>query len=471
MTFDIKKFFEKKNMQLFYVLNILFIYLCFVFERKILDAFYLWIISFVFYLFTTYLYKKTRSISYKFTLIFLTVCIMLTLPGYTNGTILELLYFFLNISLILLILFTLVKIYDYKLEENLSIFKIKKINNNEKPNLYFLYLIFIIIILLIVNYWMFQNKIGITGIPSTKLFFKLTGILSIFFKYVIPIVLFYFFLKIKNKSFFLITILFAYGIYLGTSTASRSASVLITAGPVFYYYNNKKWFLFIYTVILSAIMFEFITLSREYTYATSYLYDLIKNENINLFYIMINTFNNLDISNIFKYPYYVFDRLLGIESLLFGYKSSVAIDLNYFETWKMTIGLSYTDYYTNFLNLLNFEQTGRVHKGGTTNLNMNFFYLTLISSKNSFFGTFLFCLTYLIFTSILDLGTLNIKRKYNLKKNYVNFFLIILMIIFLINPQYFANKFLFIFILVLFFYISPEVIQIKKLFKFFKIGY
>ena len=60
MTFDIKKFFEIKNMQLFYFLNILFIYLCFVFERKTLDAFYLWIIGFVFYLGVCYHFLKIK---------------------------------------------------------------------------------------------------------------------------------------------------------------------------------------------------------------------------------------------------------------------------------------------------------------------------------------------------------------------------------------------------------------------------
>ena len=187
-----------KDLQFFYFINIIFFYLCYLFESEALDILYLWIINFTFYLLTSYLSKKVKSISFKFTLFFLFISIALTLPALTLpkyvADITKLIPFFLSLSSILIVLFFFVKLYDYKLDQNYLLFKSPKKENSYNSNIYYFYIIIFIVILLPLNYWMFQNKIGITGIPSTKLILKLSGILSLFCKFFVPLIFFYLFL-------------------------------------------------------------------------------------------------------------------------------------------------------------------------------------------------------------------------------------------------------------------------------------
>ena len=457
-----------KDLQFFYFINIIFFYLCFLLERETLDILYLWIINFTFYLLISYLIKKVKSISFKFTLFLLFFCIALTLPAYVGG-ITKLIPFFLNLSSILIVLFFFVKLYDYKLDHNYLLFKSPKKENSYNSNIYYFYIIFFIIILLPLNYWMFQNKIGITGIPSTKLILKLSGILSLFCKYLVPLIIFYLFLRTKKKSFTLSTILFIYSLYLGCATASRSAAILMLVGPICFYYFEKKWFKFLLTLILCAISFELISVSRELIYLHDRAYgDVTKSDN-NLFFIVSSSISKIDFYNIVKFPFNIADRLLGIQPLMNAYKSEVATDLNYITTWKVTVGWPYTDYFTTKLNLLDFEQSGRMPRGGTTTINLSFFYLTLISSKNSLLGKFVFCLTYAIFTCIVDFGIKNIGKKYRLKKKYCDFFIVIVTLVFLLNPQYILNKIsLF---LIIFLYLIPKIIQLKRILKSINIGY
>ena len=456
-----------KDLQFFYFINIIFFYLCFLLEREALDIFYLWIINFTFYLLISYLIKKVKSISFKFTLFFLFFSIALTLPAYVGG-ITKLIPFFLNLLSILIVLFFFVKLYDYKLDHNYLLFKSPKKENSYNSNIYYFYIIFFIIILLPLNYWMFQNKIGITGIPSTKLILKLSGILSLFCKYLVPLIFFYLFLGTKKKSFTLSTIFFIYSLYLGCATGSRSASALMLGGPIIFYYFDKKWFKFLLTLILCAISYELITVSRELTYLHGAYGEITKSDN-NLFFVISSSISKIDFYNIAKFPFFIGDRFLGIQSLINAHKSEVATDLNYIATWKVTVGWPYTDYFLTKLNLLDFEQSGRMPRGGTTTINLSFFYLTLISSKNALLGKFVFCLTYAIFTCIVDFGIKNIGKKYRLKKKYCDSYIVIVTLVFLLNPQYILNKIsLF---LIIFLYLIPKIIQLKRILKSINIGY
>ena len=181
----------------------------------------------------------------------------------------------------------------------------------------------------------------------------------------------------------LIIIFFIYSIYLGCATASRSASILMLLGPICFFYFEKKWFKFLLTLILCAIAFELISVSRELTYAHDSYGEITKSNN-DLIFVIFGSISKIDLYNVLKFPFFIADRLLGIQSLMSGYKSEVATDLNYLTTWKSTMGWPYTDYFERQLRLLNFEQTGIVGRGGDHIAKYEFF-LSHINFIEEFF--------------------------------------------------------------------------------------
>jgi hypothetical protein len=141
--------------------------------------------------------------------------------------------------------------------------------NTKRRTISPLILIAIIILAIPLNMWMFKMGIGLTGVTPPKLPFKLSGILTYFAKYIIPCALLVLYFRTSHKSFVLVILLGLYSLFLGVSTVSRAAGLLIIIAPLILSYKNRQWIMFLFSSAFTMINYATITLSRSFVYAFS----------------------------------------------------------------------------------------------------------------------------------------------------------------------------------------------------------
>lgn len=116
-----------------------------------------------------------------------------------------------------------------------------------------------------VNWFMYVNRIGITGIVSEPMPFRLTGILYYSRMYVFPLILFWLFAK-SSRNGLLVLICFLYALFSGLSSASRFvffAPLLPIMGSLIL--ENRRWQL---GALMAAALagFLLVSASRNSTY-------------------------------------------------------------------------------------------------------------------------------------------------------------------------------------------------------------
>ncbi len=131
------------------------------------------------------------------------------------------------------------------------------------------FIIFIICIMIPLNNWMFQNGIGLTGVDSPALPFRLSGILTYLAKILVPIVLAFLYLRTQRDSVIVIFILGFYSIFLGVSTVSKSAALIVILAPWAFALIDRRWFLFVITTIFVTLGIGLASASRILVYVFS----------------------------------------------------------------------------------------------------------------------------------------------------------------------------------------------------------
>jgi hypothetical protein len=118
------------------------------------------------------------------------------------------------------------------------------------------------------NWFMYVNRIGILGLESAPMPYRLTGILVYFRLFILPIVLFWLYTK-SSRGAAITVLVVVYALFSGLSSSSRSLYLLALL-PVFVtaVAENRKL-----RVILAAaaamVGFFLVTASRDTTYVTS----------------------------------------------------------------------------------------------------------------------------------------------------------------------------------------------------------
>ena len=125
------------------------------------------------------------------------------------------------------------------------------------------FIIIIIVLMIPLNNWMFEMKIGLTGIPATRLPYRLSGILTYLAKIVIPLLLSFLYLRTRRQSFWLVIILGFYSIFLGVSTVSRAAALMVIICPLVFSLLDRRWVLFLISIVFAAFGLSLTTSSRE----------------------------------------------------------------------------------------------------------------------------------------------------------------------------------------------------------------
>ncbi|MEW6380718.1 MAG: O-antigen polymerase [bacterium] len=198
---------------------------------------------------------------------------------------------FLNIYILVYILMASILIFFiglrkilFPLDKSLSSCNITKIddilniNNNIQKKILFQILLIIFISLVIpISIAMFNNQIGILGLPQHRLPFKLTGALYFFRSLLVPVIIFYLYGK-SNRSTLLNLIVLICALIAGLSGVSRSTLIFITLPTLFYAFKDRQYIRLVIIFIFISIGYEVITSSRlivYYSYSGINFFDLI----------------------------------------------------------------------------------------------------------------------------------------------------------------------------------------------------
>lgn len=131
-----------------------------------------------------------------------------------------------------------------------------------------LLLILIVLVGAPLNVYMARNLIGITGLVSEELPFRLVGVMYYSRLYLIPLLLTWLFSK-STRGVLLFGAIIAYSLLAGFSSASRTV-LLLSLMPLIldiYFHRRRASALFLASV--AALAFVLVSASRDYTYASA----------------------------------------------------------------------------------------------------------------------------------------------------------------------------------------------------------
>lgn len=120
-----------------------------------------------------------------------------------------------------------------------------------------------VILMLPLNSWMFQMGIGLTGVTPPLLPFRLSGGLTYFATYLVPFLLAYLYIRTSRRSLLIVLVLGAYSAFLGVSTVSRGAALLVILAPLAYSIIDRRWALLFTSILLASFSLFVTTFSRN----------------------------------------------------------------------------------------------------------------------------------------------------------------------------------------------------------------
>lgn len=143
---------------------------------------------------------------------------------------------------------------------------ILKSRNNILFDIYILGFIFFIMVPL--SFHMSNNRIGIVGIESQTLPYRLTGIMTYFRLYFGPLLILLLYSKSSRRWFLVITILL-YATYAGICSASRTLLVINTFCLIYFAIIDHQKIRLLVIITLGLFGFLLVGGSRDYTYMSS----------------------------------------------------------------------------------------------------------------------------------------------------------------------------------------------------------
>lgn len=129
-------------------------------------------------------------------------------------------------------------------------------------------ILFLLSILLfgLINYYMFSNSVGITGIDSPRLPFKLSGILYYSSRFIFPLIVTYFFTKFKPTFVYYLLVMF-YASFASITSASRSNLVLMFLPVFITAFLYRKYILLFFSIIIMLNFYPVVGFARNYIFA------------------------------------------------------------------------------------------------------------------------------------------------------------------------------------------------------------
>lgn len=116
-----------------------------------------------------------------------------------------------------------------------------------------------------VNFWMFENSIGITGINPPELPFKLSGILFYTARFIFPIILMFQMTKFRPTSIELLLLL-AYACFASLTSVSKAVLIILYFPALIVIFIQKRFLVLGFSLVLIAFFYPVVSYARNLVY-------------------------------------------------------------------------------------------------------------------------------------------------------------------------------------------------------------
>lgn len=171
-------------------------------------------------------------------------------------------------------------------------------------------LILIIIAMLGLNYWMYINSIGVSGIPPKRLPFKLVGALYYFRLCIFPLVLMYLLPSCRHKLICSVLV-FGFAVFTSFVSGGRTAIFIYSIPAIIILYLNGKVRYVYFLALATLLIYPITSVVKNLNYAGT----------LNLIAVVGEAFDNpIELMDLLKVPLALMDRLYGPQQvILSGY--------------------------------------------------------------------------------------------------------------------------------------------------------
>lgn len=168
--------------------------------------------------------------------------------------------------------------------------------NNYVKKQFFIITILFCFFMFYINYFMFNNSIGIGGVAKTRLPFKLTGILFYFSRFIAPLIILYLVLNLKT-SLFLFILLSSLAVFSSFTSLSKAVLFLYSSPLILLLLRDKKILLLGIFLILVMFTYEAVGMGRSIVYLVE---DGIvrRNLDIDIFSVLFQASKMINVSDI-----------------------------------------------------------------------------------------------------------------------------------------------------------------------------
>jgi len=120
----------------------------------------------------------------------------------------------------------------------------------------------------LLNVWMYNNNVAITGVESTYLPFRLTGILYYSSRFFLPVVLFFIYMR-TSRSWFPASLLLLYAFWAGISQVSRTTITTLALPVLVFVVIERRWLMGLAASLFFLTAYQWVGQARAFVYYVS----------------------------------------------------------------------------------------------------------------------------------------------------------------------------------------------------------
>lgn len=166
-----------------------------------------------------------------------------------------------------------------------------------------------ILVFAAINWWMFNNSIGLTGINPPELPFKLSGILYYLARFVFPAVLIFLLTRFRPTSLDL-TVLVAYACFASLTSVSKTTLFLLFLPALITSFLNKQYVFLASALVLLALFYPVVNVARNFVYLVDEGLS-VRNLDFSLIEVLFNSFIEYNSEDLLSGPISIIERIGG----------------------------------------------------------------------------------------------------------------------------------------------------------------
>jgi len=284
----------------------------------------------------------------------------------------------------------------------------------------------LIILSVPIKIWMFNNAVGLVGVPPPSLPFRLSGILYYCFNLIVPLLIAYLYLGTKRK-FVLGSIILLYGLLIGILSTSKFVFLVCAAPVVIISLLDKRWILFAFSSVLVPVGISFILFGRAFVHQVSdgASFASVGNGSLPL---ILDILTNIEFSSDMLLNFIgLVDRIEGFTGL---YLSSYFDPISVGGHWEIFKSAVYQPWANLDSDAMHLEFLGYTLPAGFVGVSASVNNFMLMASNTHYYMLVPFAMYTLIILCLIETVSFKIGAKYALSQVNITWFTWFLMLFF-----------------------------------------